>query len=190
MKPALKRTLSFFFIVCIIFSTILPAMALQSSKSYKTGWKSGQTIDTSYTIRGGARTRYRVVSSKDVYVSEKPVTDKWVCDVTDWNDTTSCNNLSYNKSKTISASGSVDIIKKLGLKASISIGKTTSAGGSHKADPKKGAYARLAIKCDFVEIKYRHITYSPSTGKQTGSTLKTLLVPIPNTAVYYVRYQN
>ena len=58
-----------------------------------------------------------------------------------------------------------------------------------KADPKKGDYALLAIKCDFVQITYQHITYNQK-GKQTGKTTKTVLVPIQNTAVYYVRYTN
>ena len=187
MKHFIHHSLIAVFILCIICSSIAPANAMEASKKYKTGWKNGQVIKTTYGYRGG-RSRGKYVISKDLYVSEKVITDKWVKNVTDWNESKSVINLSYSNSTTISASGSVDIVKSLGLKATISVSKSTSAGGAHKVDPKKGKQACLAIKCDFVQVTYRHVTYK--NGKQTGSTTKTVLVPLPNTAVYYVRYKN
>ncbi|GEM_PF-6240428 len=188
MKQLFKKL----FVVLALFLTVFSLQtnsvnALQSSRSYKTGYKSGQVIQKSYSYYGAGRSRYRYVKTRDVYVSEKVYTDQWAKDVTNWNSLTTLQNLSYNKSSTISATGSTDVIKAMGLKTSVTIGKSTSAGGSHKADPKKGSAARLSIKSDYVVITYDHYTFN-NKGRQTGKSRKTVKVPIPGTQVYYVRY--
>ena len=189
-KLVLRRALTILCMLCMLCSSVLPMNAMESSKNYTTGHEKDEVIKKYYQYYGGGRSRGKYTKAKDIYVSEKVITDKWVKDLTgDWNDTSSTDKLKYTKGITISASGSVDVIKALGLKTTLSISKAANAGADHKVNPKKGSYAKLAVKCDFVEITYKHITYNRN-GKQTGSTTKTVLVPIPDTAVVYVRYKN
>ncbi len=188
MKTTLKRIITLFMTAVLMVSFAQPAFAMSSSLRKKTGHNPGDVLQKTYSYNGG-RNRGKVLIGKDVYVSERVITDKFVKNVTEWNATDSVTSLSYNKSNTISATGSVDIIRVLGLKTSVTTGASSSAGGAHKPDPSKGKMACLAIKCDYIEVTYRHFTYS-RTGKQTGVTTKTVLTPIANTAVYYVRYAN
>lgn len=175
-------------VVVLLSSFTLDAAAVSSSKKYKTGYTKGYVIKTEKGTTGSGRRRWTYTKSKDVYVSERVILDKFVeYDGKAWYSTDDVEKLSVTKSHTVSASGSTDIIKALKLSVSLSVSKSSSV--TYKVNPKKGDLCRLALKADFVEITYTHYTYN-SSGKQTGQSTKTVLVPIPDTATYYIAYTN
>lgn len=174
--------------LCLLFtSTITPALAVSSSKTYKTGYKKGYVIQTTKGYANSARRRWTYTKTKDVYVSERVILDQFVRYDGTWHSTEDVEKLSVTNTKSISMSGSTSIAKCLNLSTSISAG--TSVGATYKVNPNKGDLCRLALKCDYVEITYTHYTYN-SSGTQTGKSTKTVMVPIPGTATYYVVYDN
>ena len=171
--------------LCLLLTSIvMPAEAVSSSKKFKTGYKKNQVIQIAKGSTGGRGARV-YTKSKDVYVSEKIVLDKFVRYDGTWHDTEDVEKLSVTNTKSIGMSGSADVAKKMKLSVSVSIGKST--GATYKVNPKKGDLCRLALRCDYVEITYIHYTYN-SKGKQTGKSTKTMLVPIPGSATYCVVY--
>ena len=190
MKKTLKKVLMLICLITSMLAVTVPASAMSSSKSMRTGYKKNQVIKKTYGLAGSGRKPRRYTMTKDIYVSEKVVTDRFVKYITkSWVPNTKDTVLSASESSTISGSGSVDIIKALGFKASFSISKSESSGFSTKPDPKKGNYCRLALKCDYIEVTYNHCVYN-SKGKMTSSSKKTVLIPIKGSQAYYIRYNN
>lgn len=175
-------------IVVLLSSFTLDAAAVSSSKKYKTGYTKGYVIKTETGYKNSIRRKVAYTKSKDVYVSERVILDKFVeYDGKAWYSTDDVEKLTVTKSHTVSATGSKDIIKA--LKLSVSYSASKSASVTYKVNPKKGDLCRLALKADFVEITYIHYTYN-SSGKETGKSTKTVLLPIPDTATYYIAYTN
>lgn len=182
----LKKFGALIMVFCLLVTSfVTPASAVSSSKTYKTGYKKGCVIQTTKGTTGSGRRRWTYTKTKDVYVSERVILDKFVRYDGAWHTTEDVEKLSVSNTKSIGVSGSLEITKKLKLSTSISVG--TSVGATYKVNPKKGDLCRLALKCDYVEITYTHYTYN-SKGKQTGKSTKTVLVPIPGSATYYVDY--
>lgn len=184
----LKKIGAMFLVLALLvpcFATY--ASALSSSKSFRTGYKKGYVIQTQKSYTGTGRRRWAYTSAKDVYVSERVIVGKFVRYDGPWHATEDVDKLSVSSSKSIGVSGSVSIAKRLNLSTSVSTG--TSVGASYRVNPRKGEYCRLALKCDYVEITYVHYTYN-SSGRQKSKTTKTVLVPIPDTATYYVVYDD
>lgn len=183
----LKKMSAVIMAICFLLTSfMMPASAVSSSKSYKTGYKKGYVIQRKTGIyNAGARSRKVYTSSKDVYVSERIILNKFVRYDGTWHDTEDVEKLSVSNTKSISVSGNLEIAKKLKLSTSISVGK--SVGATYKVNEDKGDICRLALRCDFVEITYTHYTYN-KYGKETGKSTQKLLVPIPGTATYYVVY--
>ena len=190
-----RQLMMSFFCFVLAFITIMAfpigvCVAVESSKNKTTGWSEGSVIQYYQGVRpstGAKRGNVPYTKAKDIYISERVITDQFVKNVTSWNSTESLISLSYNKSSTISGTGSLDIIQKMGFKTSITIGSTTSAGGSHKADPAKGREAALAIKCDYFEVTYDHVTYNVK-GEETGRNTETVMIPIEGSQTYYINY--
>lgn len=183
-----KRIGAMLMLVFFLMTTALTsAAAVSSSKTYKTGYKKGYVIQTEKWITGSGRRRWYYVKYKDVYVSERVILNKFVRYDGPWHSTEDVEKLSVSNTKSIGVSGSASIAKKLNLGVSISTG--SSVGATYKVNPKKGDLCRLALKCDYVEITYIHYTYN-RRGKQIGKSTKKVLVPIPDTATYYVVYDD
>ena len=182
----LKKISAVIIAICFLMTPfMMPASAVSSSKSYKTGYNKGAVIQTVKLGTGSGRNRKLYTASKAVYVSEKVILDKFVRYDGTWHDTEDVEKLSVSNTKSIGVSGNLDVAKKLKLSTSISVGK--SVGATYKVNEKKGDLCRLALRCDYVEITYTHYTYN-KYGKETGKSTQKLLVPIPGTATYYVVY--
>ena len=191
MKHLFRKLVVILTVLVSVFSMQMhPVSAIGNSANYKTGYRTGTVIRRTYGYTGSGRTRSRYMKTKDVYLSERKEYEQWAKDVTkEWVDLSSNKSLQYTQSQTVSASGSVDIVKAMGLKTSLTIGKSSSAGATFAGNPKKGRYGKLAGKCDYVIITYNHYTYN-SKGRQTGCSKQTVKVPIPGSLAFYVRYSN
>ncbi len=182
-----KKIGAMMMMVCLLMTMTMPAHAITSSKSYRTGYSKGDVIKRTYGYKSSGRRRVTYTKKKYVYVSEKVILSKHVKGMTKWVSTEDVKSINQKYSQSIGASGNLEIVKAMKLNLSISADTTTTINFTIKES--KGNYARVSLMCDYVQITYDEYTYN-SSGAQTSRQTKTLLVPIKDTAVYYVEYSN